>query len=325
VAIVTPVYNGAAFIEAAVQSVRAQDYPRLVHCVLDNASTDATSEILARLSQDDAATPLVVSRNNETLSQADNFNAVLRHIPPEAKYFRLLCADDSIPEGAISAMVAVAESADNVMMTAGVERVNGDIRPHFFPPESQIFDAANALARILADEARIPHVHVLYRTETLREGEDFYAPEVNAADIDTVLRVLSRGGRMGFVHTPIADTTHHPDSRTQTYDREHRTFIWEKFVFIERYGPAALSNTEFARLRKRYRRIVYRRMLWWAVSGGLEHARRDLARLRERGAEPGFFDYVDAVLSWPAHVYTKSVARVHEARPWPADAVKPAS
>ena len=325
VAIVTPVYNGAKFIETAVRSVRAQSYRPLVHCVLDNASTDGTGEILARLANEPGAAPLVVHRNPETLSQSDNFNAVLKHIPPEAKYFRLLCADDAIPEGAIAEMVRVAESTEHVVMTAGVERVNGDARPHFFPSETQIFEASNALARILADEARIPHVHVLYRTDVLRQGEDFYSTEYNAADIDTVLRVLSRGGRMGFVHAPVADTTHHPDSRTQTYDKEHRTWIWEKFVFIERYGPAALSNTDFARLRKRYRRIVYRRLLWWIVSGAAAHAKRDLDRLRARGASPNLVDFIDAVLAWPAHLYTKSVARQHEPRPWPSDSVRPAS
>jgi glycosyltransferase involved in cell wall biosynthesis len=318
------VYNGAKFIEGAVRSVRAQTYPRLVHCVLDNASTDGTGDILARLGAGEKP-PLVVRRNAATLSQAENFNAVLRLIPPEAKYFRLLCADDSIPPDAIARMVRVAESADNVVMTAGIERVNGNERPHYFPRESELFEASNALARVLADEARIPHVHVLYRTDVLREGEDFYSTEYNASDIDTVLRVLSRGGRMGFAHEPIADTTHHPDSRTQTYDREHRTYIWEKFVFIERYGPAALSNTEFARLRKRYRRIVYRRMLWWAATGAARLAKRDLDRLRARDAAPTLVDYADAVLTWPAHLYTKLVARPQDAQPWPADAVKPAS
>lgn len=325
VAIVTPVYNGAKFIETAVRSVRAQSYRPLIHCVLDNASTDGTGEILARLAKEASDVTLIVHRNSETLSQSENFNAVLKHIPPEATYFRLLCADDAIPEGAIAEMVRVAESTEDVVMTAGVERVNGDVRPHYFPAETQIFEANNALARILADEARIPHVHVLYRTDVLRLGEDFYSTEYNAADIDTVLRVLSRGGRMGFVHAPIADTTHHPDSRTQTYDKEHRTWIWEKFVFIERYGPAAFSNTDFARLRKRYRRIVYRRLLWWIVSGAATHAKRDLDRLRARDASPSVIDFIDAVLTYPAHLYTKSVARQHEPRPWPSDSVRPAS
>ncbi|QGZ94047.1 Hyaluronan synthase [Terricaulis silvestris] len=324
VVIATPVYNGAKFIEAAVRSVRAQTYRPLVHCVLNNASTDGTGEILARLTAEPGV-QLIVRHNSETLPQADNFNAVLGLIPSDAKYFRLLCADDSIPPDAISAMVRVAESADNVVMTAGIERVNGSERPHYFPTETEIFEASNAVARILSDEARIPHVHVLYRTDVLRAGEEFYATAYNATDIDAVLRVLSRGGRMGFVHAPIADTTHHPDSRTQTYDKQHRTYIWEKFVFIERYGPAALSNTEFARLRMRYRRIVYRRLLWWAATGGLQHARRDLERLRVRGSLPSLLDYLDAVVAWPAHLYTKAVSRLHEPRPWPSDAARPVS
>lgn len=50
VSIVTPVYNGARFLEALVDSVRSQTYPHIEHIVIDDGSTDggATRAILAR-------------------------------------------------------------------------------------------------------------------------------------------------------------------------------------------------------------------------------------------------------------------------------------
>ena len=41
-----PVRNGAAMLAAALDSIVAQDYPNLEVVVSDNASTDATPEIL---------------------------------------------------------------------------------------------------------------------------------------------------------------------------------------------------------------------------------------------------------------------------------------
>jgi glycosyltransferase involved in cell wall biosynthesis len=50
ISIVTPVFNGAAYLEELIESVRAQDYPRIEHIVIDDGSTDggATAAVLKR-------------------------------------------------------------------------------------------------------------------------------------------------------------------------------------------------------------------------------------------------------------------------------------
>src|SRR6266481_9084813 len=49
ISIVTPSYNQRAFLEVALESVRAQNYPSLEHIVVDGASTDGTVEYLRSL------------------------------------------------------------------------------------------------------------------------------------------------------------------------------------------------------------------------------------------------------------------------------------
>lgn len=50
VSIITAVYNGAAFIERAIDSIAAQKYGNIEHIVIDGGSTDGTVDILKRRS-----------------------------------------------------------------------------------------------------------------------------------------------------------------------------------------------------------------------------------------------------------------------------------
>lgn len=48
VSIVIPTYNHAEYLEEAIESVLRQDYPKVELLVLDDGSTDRTSEILKK-------------------------------------------------------------------------------------------------------------------------------------------------------------------------------------------------------------------------------------------------------------------------------------
>lgn len=89
VSVVVPVYNGAEFIDATIQSILAQTFSDFELVVSDNASTDGTWEALQRY----AAEPRVrLTRLDSTIPAADNFNHVTNLATGE--FVKLVCADD---------------------------------------------------------------------------------------------------------------------------------------------------------------------------------------------------------------------------------------
>ncbi|MGD9981243.1 MAG: glycosyltransferase family 2 protein [Hyphomonadaceae bacterium] len=320
VAIVTPVYNGAKHVEAALKAVQAQTYRPLVHCIVDNASTDATPEIIARYAN--AAVPIITIRNPETITFQENSNKVLSLIPPEATHFRMLHADDEMPPTAIADMMELALKGDDVVLVAGGERMNGVDRPHFFPPECSIYESSNMLARLLSDEAHVPTAHVLIRCDQIRKDELFYPTDMVECYIAACWRTLSRGGRAGFVHAYNADTRRYAGSGSlvDTLASKVKAVLWEKLLFIEWWGPACLSNTEYNRVLHRFLRIYYRRLVWWSISGSMDMFKRDSKRLSSRGHHPNVWDFFSSVAVWPYYLLLKNVLRPYAPRPWARDA-----
>lgn len=321
VAIITPVYNGAKHLEETLQAVQAQTYRPLVHCIVDNASTDATPDIITRYLG--GAVPIITVRNPETVTFQENSNKAVSLIPAAATHFRILHADDLLPPTAIADMMELALAGDDVVLVAGAEQMNGVDRPHHFPPECAIYHSSNMLARLLSDEAHVPTAHVLIRTDAIRGDEPFYPNDIVECYIAACWRTLSRGGRAGFVHRYNGYTRRYTGSGSliDTFAHTVKAVLWEKLLFIEWWGPACLSNTEYKRVLRRFLRVYYRRLLWWAVTGSMSMAVRDYRRLSGRGHRPGPWDFVSSVLVWPYYLFLKRVVKPYTPPHWPADAV----
>ena len=78
IAIVAPVYNGAIYLAETMENVQLLDYPNLVHVVLDNASTDATPEIIQRYI--DRRVPILSARNDVTLPMEANWSKAVGQV-----------------------------------------------------------------------------------------------------------------------------------------------------------------------------------------------------------------------------------------------------
>src|SRR5690348_7040228 len=103
VSVLTPVYNGEAYLEECIASVLAQTYTNWEYVIVDNASTDGTSEIIRRHAEKDAR--IRVHRNPSLVPIIRNHNIAVRQASPDARYVKFIYADDVLLPECLERMV----------------------------------------------------------------------------------------------------------------------------------------------------------------------------------------------------------------------------
>lgn len=125
VSIVTAAYNAALYIGETVESVLAQDYPRLEYIVLDDGSTDETHEVLMRYAG------RISSERHENMGETRTVNRgfSLAH----GDIVGVVSADDPLLPGAVNAAVErFAKNPDVIVVYPDWEMIdaNGEVIDH---------------------------------------------------------------------------------------------------------------------------------------------------------------------------------------------------
>jgi glycosyltransferase involved in cell wall biosynthesis len=112
VSVVTPSLNQARFLEATIESVLSQDYPRLEYIIVDGGSTDASVEIIKRY-----AHRLAWWVSEKDSGQTDAINKGFQHAGGDILAW--LNSDDTYVAGAVSAAVECLEKHPEVGLVYG--------------------------------------------------------------------------------------------------------------------------------------------------------------------------------------------------------------
>ena len=109
VSIVTPAYNAEAYIQETIESVLAQDYPRLEYIVIDDGSTDSTPKIIKKYED------RLRFETQENKGQAHTLNKgwSLAH----GEILSYLSADDLLFPNAVSTSVQYLQQNPQVVLT----------------------------------------------------------------------------------------------------------------------------------------------------------------------------------------------------------------
>lgn len=107
VTVLVPTFNHAQFIEDALRSVLSQDHPDFTIVVGDDASTDATADIVEEVARDHPdRVRLLRSRTNSGI--AHNFNRLLGCV--DGEFFAWLGGDDLMLPGKLSRQAELLQS-----------------------------------------------------------------------------------------------------------------------------------------------------------------------------------------------------------------------
>lgn len=297
VAVVTPVYNGAPYLSQAMDAVQAQTYPNLVHIVLDNASTDATPEIVARYRQ--ARVAVEVARNDHTLSLNQNWNAAVALVPAAAKYFRVLCADDLIEPEFVARTVDVAERYPSVAVVGcGLRHRSPEVVDMGWERDREIFPGQEAVRRFFLGTVIIIAHQTLFRRTVLDEHIPFFDEQLIAnEDTDACLRLFQKGD-WGFVHEVLGITRDHPGTHSRTV-AQMKINQCEYLALLERHAEFGLGSSEGRRLTWKYRRHYLRQLLKWRAAGMRDVYDRHVKAIKGFSSVPFELQILDAVADWP--------------------------
>ena len=157
VSVVIPVYNAAAYLDMCVESVCTQDFRSIEVILVDDGSTDRSSETLAAWAARDSRVIVVAHPENANRGVAASRNLGLSHMRGEYLWF--VDADDRVRPGAISHLVAVAneQNADVVAFNAEETRAGFPTRNVYQQAKPASVVTGEAWVRLSCRQKESPH------------------------------------------------------------------------------------------------------------------------------------------------------------------------
>jgi glycosyltransferase involved in cell wall biosynthesis len=226
VSVGVPVYNGGKFLDECLDSVLKQSYQDWECVVVDNRSTDNSYEIALKFGSKDKRFRII--KNEEFVPLADNWNNAFIYANPNARYYKLLQADDWMFPRYLEEAVQVFNEDGSVGVVSSYRlagtRVDCD---GLDINKGRIFNGKEILYRQLTRTLDISGdiTTLMFSYEHLKKL-DFYPRIFNGKyHVDTELFYdVCDISNVGFVYQVLSYTRRHPDSQTNTIVFKYNTF-----------------------------------------------------------------------------------------------------
>ncbi len=121
ITVITPVLNAASFIQGCMESVTAQGCNRVVHLIVDGASSDGTPDIVRRYAQEHSHVQLISEKDS---GQSDAMNRGIS--AATTPFIGFLNADDYYEPGTLNRICTLAPTITEPAFLYGNLKVWGD-------------------------------------------------------------------------------------------------------------------------------------------------------------------------------------------------------
>jgi len=258
VSVVTPFYNTAPYLAQCIESVLAQTYAEFEYILVDNCSTDGSTEIAENYARRDPRIRLI--RRSQFLSQVQNYNGALTEISENSKYCKIVQADDYIFPECLRLMVTTFERSDTIGLVSSYSLRGDTILESGYPYPMTVFSGRDCAQWYLRTGIYIfgTPTTVMYRSSLVRQQQPFYDDGLfYDEDFEKHLQLLEHWD-FGFVHQVLSFWRVDNDSITSRAGLDNwRFYSVIRYGIVLRYAPIFLAPHEAATLIKETRRMYY--------------------------------------------------------------------
>ena len=244
VSVLTPVYNGAAFLAQCIESVLRQTYQNYEYIIVNNCSTDQTLEIALAYEETDKR--IRVHSNAQFVDVISNHNIAFGLISQESKYCKVVSADDFIFPNCIERMVKCAEGNPSAGFIGSYQLSGSYVRWQGFEYPRALFAGTEVCRRVfLEGNPRFGFgspTSLMYRADLVRNSTTFYPNLDPHSDTSACFRDLQKCD-FGFVYEILSFEKTHADtqsSKSADLNRYSSGYLND----LIQYGPLFLSEIE---------------------------------------------------------------------------------
>jgi len=257
VSVVTPFYNTREYLSECIESVLRQTYTDWDYILVDNCSTDGSTEI-AECYAERFPDKIRLVRTKSFLSQVQNYNFALTCIPPDSKYCKMIQADDWLFPDCIRSMVEVAETHPTVGLVGAYQLEGVEVRLDGLPYPSTMVSGRQVSRLCFLEGAYVfgTPTSVLIRSEIIRSRVPFYDERYTPNEDSHAWFDLMKAWDFGFVHQVLMYSRRQSDALcARLWPLGAEFFVRLSYVAV--HGKDFLSEGEFARCLKRAEKAYF--------------------------------------------------------------------
>jgi glycosyltransferase involved in cell wall biosynthesis len=252
VSVLTPVYNGEAYLAECIESVLAQTYSNWEYIVVNNCSTDRTLEIASAYAQKDSR--IRVHNSRDFVGVIANHNLAFSLIAGDSKYCKVVSADDWLFPECLTRMVSLGEANPSVGIVGSYQLSGGGsnwrhwrVRWAELPYPSTVIPGRELCRLQLLGGPYVfgTPTSILYRSDLIKGGDSFYPNPTPEADTSACYKYLQQTD-FGFVHQVLSYERVHEDTISRI-SKDRNAYLPSKINDLLAYGSSCMTQPEAER------------------------------------------------------------------------------